>query len=116
MQSHDPSQSSPAFDPRAVRRLESRSLALHRAIAARLRERPELLAQARATIARWQAQGRGSAHYLAQWQGVLDQGLEATLALLEAEGDYAHTMRSCTPFTGILTPRERWAIHAAHRP
>jgi hypothetical protein len=54
-------------------RIERRSFALHRAIAAKLRQRPELLAVAHSNIERWSRQAGGSQPYPEAWREILSQ-------------------------------------------
>jgi hypothetical protein len=72
-------------------RVEARSLAMHRAIEQKLRARPELLAIAHDNLKRWMAEPGHSQPYL--------EGMTA--------------LRQSTPFAGVLSPRERWAIYDA---
>ncbi|MCG5078904.1 hypothetical protein [Paraburkholderia tagetis] len=92
-----------------------RSLALHGFIADRLRGNPELLAVARENLTRWMPMNRHAQPWLAEWQAVIDQGLDATLALMTDPGDHATDMRQSSPFTGILTNDERRDFLAAWR-
>jgi hypothetical protein len=93
------------------RRLDRRSLALHRAIADKLRADPSLLAVAYDNLDRW-SQERGRAQpYLDAWRKILDRPLEDVLALMVEESEKMTAMRQSNPFAGILTPRERWAIY-----
>ena len=90
---------------------ELRSLAYHRAIAARLPAHPDLLAAARRRVARWLAEG-GPTHptYAERWAHLLEQPLDSIVAGLCVDDDDARALRACTPFAGALTARERWAI------
>ena len=103
---------SPAPVPRDPRSLDARSLAMHRRIAEKVRARPALLDKARATIDRWEAQGaaRASRPYLEAWRQLIDQGLEAVLAVAVDPSERGNAMRQASPFTGILDNRERWAL------
>jgi hypothetical protein len=93
------------------RRIDRRSLAMHRAIAAKLRADPSLLAIARENLDRWsQRQGR-SQPYLDAWRELLNGPLEELLALMVEDSEKMTAMRQSNPFPGILTPRERWAIY-----
>lgn len=88
--------------------LKERSLDLHRAVAAKLRADPSLLDKARRTLARWRAEG---SHPLWDvWQTVLDQGMDATLAVMSDPSEHGASMRKAAPFPGILTEVERLQI------
>jgi hypothetical protein len=92
-----------------------RSLALHRLLAERLRGNPELLGIARETLTRWFPMNRNAQQWFDEWRTVIDEGLDATLALMTDPGEYATNMRQSSPFTGILTNEERRDFLAAWR-
>ena len=91
---------------------DRRSLALHEAIVAKLRRHPELFERVQACMPAYvrRCEEIGSGPYARRWAVVVDQGLEATLAMALAEGEDGQVMRSCTPLTGILTQEERLAV------
>ena len=92
-------------------RIDRRSLAMHRAIAEKLRADPSLLAIARDNLDRWSQQGGPSQPYRDRWREILRRPLEEVLALMVEESERMTAMRQANPFAGILTPRERWAIY-----
>ena len=92
-------------------RLEQRSLALHLAIAAKLREHPELLAVAHDNLDRWtKGQGR-SQPYLDTWRTILSGPFEEVLAVMAEDTARTTELRQSSPFAGVLEPRERWHIY-----
>ena len=94
------------------RKIERQVAAMHRAIAERLRGGDTMpLGRARSNLARWEASFGGAlpAAY-AEWVMLIDTGLEAVLHVLETETEDAVRLRSSSPFTGVLTPHERWRI------
>lgn len=95
-------------------RIEARSLAMHRAIAEKLRGRPALLDAARENIRRWRRQGVDVAAF-AEWEAILDRGLEETLRVLVDPSENATRLRQSTPFTGVLTAKERRRFFEAPR-
>lgn len=96
---------------RTPEELEARSLALHRLVAARLRERPELFARVRATLDAWQTRvAPASMPYVECWQQLAAQGMEAALAVAVEESPRADTLRQCSPFSGILSHAERFGF------
>jgi len=97
---------------RGHQRLDRRSLALHRAIAAKLRADPTLLEIARQNLKRWSLQEGRSQPYWDAWLELLDQPMEVLLAALVEESERMTAMRQATPFAGVLSPAERWAIYA----
>lgn len=90
--------------------IDARSLAMHRLVAEKVRREPALLDRVRRTLARWRdpSNPTRAEPYLAEWQRLLDLGLEATLATAVEDSERAAALRSCSPFTGILTPAERF--------
>jgi hypothetical protein len=92
-------------------RLERRSLALHRAIAAKLRERPELLGIAFDNLDRWGKMGSRSQPYFDIWRDILSRPLEEVLALIVEDSERMVELRQSSPFAGVLPPRERWHIY-----
>ena len=103
---------------------DQRSLAWHRHVIARMRSNGALLEKAWATLERWTARGpmpnRG---YLSEWRAAMDAGLDAVDHLATAEGEHANALRQCSPISGILSNKERWAFranwsqqHATRRP
>lgn len=98
----------------ALTREERRSLALHAAIAARLREHPEpTLARARANLERMRERHAGAARLLREWKVLLDRPLDALLPILTDPSEWSRELRHVTPFGGVLSARERTALYRA---
>ena len=97
---------------RGHQRIDQRSLELHRAIAAKLREQPELLAIAHDNLTRWSKTGGRSQPYWDAWREILERPLEEVLSLLVLDNERMTALRQAAPFAGILEPKERWAIYA----
>ncbi|MEO8369981.1 MAG: hypothetical protein ABI806_12340 [Candidatus Solibacter sp.] len=94
------------------RRIDRRSLELHRAIAAKLQAHPALVEIARDNLARWsEAHGRSQPYWDA-WQEILSRPLAEVLTLLNEDSEHMDAMRQATPFAGVLEPAERWAVYA----
>jgi hypothetical protein len=91
--------------------LERRSLAFHRAIAAKLRAQPELMAIAFDNLDRWSKPGNRSQPYLDTWRTPLGRPREELLAMLEEDTPEMTELRQSSPFAGILEPKERWHIY-----
>lgn len=91
--------------------IDARSLALARAVVARIDADPRRagLDRARTTCRRWLDRGVTAA---AEWSRLLDAGPweEVRRALLDPS-DVGRALRQNSPFCGILTPKERWAIY-----
>ena len=97
--------------------IDRRSLALHKAVAAKLEAQPQLLDVPRLDLQRWLR--TSSATALLEWARLLDTTpLPDLLALLRSPDDDAARLRQSSPFAGLLTPEERQAIlndYAAQR-
>jgi hypothetical protein len=102
--------------PRGHQRIDERSLALHRAIADKLRAHPELLEIARDNLDRWSAAESRSKPYWDAWREILSRPLAEILDLLGEESERMAALRQATPFAGVLQPKERWAIYARFEP
>ena len=95
------------------------SLALDRAVVERLQANPALLEQARGNLRRWLARNGaapGLRRCYEEWLEILDrQPFEKILELLHAEDEEARRLRQNSPFVGILSPAEVWAIKRRFR-
>lgn len=89
---------------------EARSLALHQAIAEKLRDEPGLLARARERVASWRRSGAVAPVYAEAWAELLAGDLDSLLAVLADPGERARALRQVTPFAGAIDPRRRWRI------
>ena len=96
---------------RGHQRIDRRSLALHRAIAEKLRNDPSLIAIALDNIERWSRTGGPSQPYWDAWREILKRPLPEILDLLGEESERITALRQATPFAGVLEPAERWAIY-----
>jgi hypothetical protein len=92
-------------------RIDARSIAMHRAVAAKLRERPEMIAVARENLTRWMSEPGRSQPYFEEWLRILARPLEEVLGLIVEDSERMTALRQCTPFAGVLLPRERWDIY-----
>ena len=89
---------------------EARSLAIHAEIARRLLSGAPILPQARAVLRQWIGEGGLAPEYGRQWTEWLSRDPEDVAALLTDPGESACALRQNSPFVGIVSPRERWAI------
>jgi hypothetical protein len=92
-------------------RLDRRSLALHRAIAGKLRADPALIAIALENLDRWSLKRGRSQPYWDAWREILSRPLAQVLDLMVENSERMAAMRQATPFAGILAPKKRWAIY-----
>ena len=90
-------------------------LAMHRAIARKIRRQPKLFNRAQRTLARWEKARRACSPPLREWKAILrDNDMNAVLRLLTRPGDEGQRLRSTAPFCGILTDREVRAVWARY--
>src|ERR1700687_3123643 len=101
---------------RGHQRIDQRSLAMHRAIAEKLRFHPALLEIARDNLDRWALAAPRSQPYWDAWQEILTRPLPEILDLLVEESERMTALRQATPFAGVLDPTERWATYATFGP
>ena len=91
-------------------------MALHRAIAEKLRDDPSLIAIALDNIERRTRAGGRSQPYWDEWREILKRSLPEILDLLVEESERMTALRQATPFAGVLTPAERWAVYEKFNP
>jgi len=94
-------------------RIDARSLAMHRAIAEKLRADPGLLAIAFDNIARWRPTAGRATWYLDRWEELLRRPFNEMLQEIQEDSEEMRAMRQSNPFAGVLTPKERWEIYDA---
>ena len=92
------------------RTAELRSLAYHRAIAARLTDDPTIVTRAGARLDRAVRAGTSHPHYVAIWRALLALPVAELVRALGDDSEAMTAARQATPFTGVLTARERWAL------
>jgi hypothetical protein len=94
------------------------SLELARQVAERVRQRPELLELARTNLTRWSRQNASATSLLrcyAEWQEILSRPVDEICDLLCSELEEAQRLRQNSPFVGVLSPSEIWAIKTRFR-
>ena len=84
---------------------------MHRAIAEKLRAKPELIEIARENLERWSASPGRSGRYWDAWREILARPLAEVLDHIVEDSERMTAMRQTSPFAGVLDPRERWAIY-----
>lgn len=88
--------------------IDERSLAFGRALAARLRDHPEMIEQAQSTLNRWLTSCSPRARpALLEWRATLDGPIEGVLSLLTGRDERAVRLRQSNPFAGLLPNEER---------
>lgn len=91
-------------------RLDERSLALHRLIAAKVRADPALLDKARENLRRWQGASGSPSLAFAEWEQILSGSVDQVTAFLVERSERAARLRQSSPFAGVLTEDERRAV------
>ncbi len=89
------------------------SLALARHVAEGLDDHPEWIGLARANLTRWAARNAGAPMLLrcySEWTAILDQGVASVRASLLRPDDEGQRLRQNSPFAGVMTAREVWAL------
>ena len=102
--------------------LDERSLAMHRLVADKVRANACLLDEAQAILKRWHSTVSPRTFvYLDEWQRLLDQGVDAVLAVATQDTQYAAALRQASPLACLLTNQERFVFlrawkeqHAPH--
>src|SRR5438105_1776829 len=89
------------------RRLDERSLALHRLVAQKIQASPALLDKARDNLRRWQQANASTSPALAEWKHIIRGPVDQVVALLLERSERAARLRQSSPFCGILTQAER---------
>ena len=93
-------------------REDRRSLALHAAIASRLRAEPEVVrARAHRSLARMRALHPGARPSLDEWRCLLRRPLESLILVLTDPVSWARELRHVTPFSGVLSAAERARVY-----
>ena len=95
------------------KRIEERSLMLHREIARRVRENPDLVDRARRNLTRW-IRSHGIIPPWKRWRAILRGPLPEILAALESRSESARELRQSSLFCGILSPAERWHVYESY--
>ena len=91
--------------------IDQRSLALHRLVAERVMRDPSLFEKARGTLARWRETVCGSSQpYLSEWEHLVKQAVAVCLSGAGEDSQRAAALRQSSPFSGVLSNRERFAF------
>jgi hypothetical protein len=96
------------------RRIDERSLAMHRLIARKVLADPGLLDIARENLRRWQCTVDSPSPALAEWGHILNGPADQVARFLEEPSERATRLRQSSSFCGILTDAERRAIYESY--
>ncbi|MCL1587065.1 MAG: helix-turn-helix domain-containing protein [Actinomycetia bacterium] len=93
-------------------RRDNRSLAIHRAIATKLRHDPTtVLEVAHTNLKRLSQQHPRAAQLLNDWAGILDRPVESIIEAMLDPSEHARELRHVTPFAGVLSSSERASVY-----
>jgi hypothetical protein len=93
--------------------IEQRSLAMHRLIADKIRRDPALFEHVFSNLNRWKTLVSANTQpYLKKWERLANLGIEPCLAVATEDSERAATLRQSSPFSGILSHKERFAFFA----
>lgn len=96
---------------RSHRQLDLRSLDMHRLIAQKVRENPDLWVRAAEILARWRSSVNArTLPLLDQWQSLMDAGMDECLSVATEDSERAAELRQSSPFSCLLTTKERNAF------
>jgi len=96
------------------RRVDERSLAMHRLVARKLLADPALMDRARDNLRRWQESDGGPKPALAEWERILQGPADQVADFLAERSERAIRLRQSSPFAGVLTEAERRAIYESY--
>ena len=89
---------------------EERSLALHRIVAERAIGDASILDEAKVRVARWLASGVMAPAYAERWNSILSLPPSEVAERIVANTEDARALRQTTPFTFVVSPRDRWRL------
>ncbi|MGJ7537719.1 MULTISPECIES: hypothetical protein [unclassified Variovorax] len=93
---------------RSAAELDERSLALHRLVVQKISSDQSLFGKVGETLGRYRLEGDlVRARCLAEWQPIVDLGIDAVLVAALDPSERGNQLRSASPFAGILTEAER---------
>jgi hypothetical protein len=93
------------------RRSDERSIALHKEIAKKLRNNPDLWDIPIKNLIKWKKINGRLTPALVEWEHILNTNTkEEILSILESDSEESTRLRSSSPFTGILNEKERDTI------
>ena len=91
--------------------IDARSLAMAEAVAEKVGRDPALVQTAVGNLARWKARRSPWPACLREWEEILAScDVDDLLRILVEDSEEGRRRRQSSPFTGILTPRERREI------
>jgi hypothetical protein len=95
----------------SLTRGEQKSLALHRALAVKVRTNPSLLAVARRRLEWLRGRNPAGAAYSDEWKRLLESPLETLLDVMVSPSVHACALRQENPFVDLVDQKERARIY-----
>lgn len=95
--------------------IDLRSLARHRLIAEKLKAGPEPVGIALADLDRWTPGAGRSSPYLDEWRRILALPRDEIARMIVEDSERMAALRQCSPFAGVIGPKERWRFNDAFR-
>lgn len=95
--------------------LDQRSIILHSHVASKIRNQPNLLNIVKINLSKLIETNKASQIYLKKWSDLLDKPMNIILEALVEDSEEMREMRQASPFSGVLTPQERWKIYETFR-
>jgi hypothetical protein len=92
---------------------EQKALALHRAVAARLRADPSLVSLASARLRWLRSQHPAGVAYYEEWERLLSGPLHILLDVMASQSERACALRQESPFVDLVDQKERARIYRA---
>lgn len=91
---------------------DQRSLALHAEVARAIASDPSIVERARMRVAGWLEDPSRVTDlvYAEAWQELLSRHPTEICERLVESSERMQTLRSCSPFTFVLSPRRRWQL------
>jgi hypothetical protein len=100
--------------------IDRRSLELNRLVAEKIRRHPELMDFVRQNLDRTLREpvlSESCKNALREWRTILAlRSFDEVLGILVEDSDEGQRLRQSTPFTGILSQRERLEVFRRHEP
>lgn len=89
-----------------------RSLALHAVVASKIMANPRsVISRARSNLDKMPNR---SGVYVDRWTKLLDGPIPTLITTMLSSSDYGVTLRSCSPFAGVLNPSELARVNRAY--
>lgn len=95
---------------RNLTRGEQKSLAMHKAVAAKVRAQPFLLSKARERLQWLRNKNPAAVSYYDDWADLLDGNIETLLAAMVDPSEHACALRQENPFVDLVDQKERARI------